>query len=161
MPLRMQSRETRAGNTRPDDGCRSQPVRDHVRGISRGCPRSAVHAVAKAAELIDLRRHTGVHPRIGATDVLPFIPVEGVSMEECVDLAHTVGEEIWGRLGIPVYFYEKAARRPERERLEKSGADNSKRYANSPQPTPAGGRISAGRNSTSPREQRSSERGSF
>jgi glutamate formiminotransferase len=79
---------------------------------------AAIHAVEKAAELIDLRRHTGVHPRIGATDVLPFVPVEGVSMEDCVDLAHTVGEEIWSQLGIPVYFYEKAARRPERERLE-------------------------------------------
>jgi glutamate formiminotransferase len=79
---------------------------------------AALRAVSKAAESIDLRSHTGVHPRIGATDVLPFVPVEGVSMDECVDLAHTVGEEIWRRLGIPVYFYEKAARRPERERLE-------------------------------------------
>lgn len=79
---------------------------------------AALRAVAKAAESIDLRKHTGVHPRIGATDVLPFVPVEGVSMDECVDLAHTVGEQIWRRLGIPVYFYEKAARRPERVRLE-------------------------------------------
>ena len=79
---------------------------------------AALRAVGKAAESIDLRNHTGVHPRIGATDVLPFVPVEGVSMDECVTLAHAVGEEIWRRFGIPVYFYEKAARRPERERLE-------------------------------------------
>ena len=58
---------------------------------------AAVRAVAKAAEKIDLREHTGVHPRIGATDVLPFVPVEGVTMEECIHLAHTIGEDIWRR----------------------------------------------------------------
>jgi glutamate formiminotransferase len=79
---------------------------------------AAIRAVAKAAELIDLRTHSGVHPRLGATDVLPFVPVEGVTMEECVDLARAVGEEIWTRLKIPVYFYENAARHPERKRLE-------------------------------------------
>jgi glutamate formiminotransferase/formiminotetrahydrofolate cyclodeaminase len=79
---------------------------------------AAVRAVAKAAEKIDLREHAGVHPRIGATDVLPFVPVEGVTMEECIHLAHTIGEEIWRRLGVPVYFYEQAALRPERRLLE-------------------------------------------
>ena len=97
---------------------------DHNRSVVTfaGSPaavaKAAIRAVAKAAKLIDLRCHTGVHPRVGATDVLPFVPIEGVTMDECVDLAHAVGAEIWARLGIPVYFYEKAARRPERERLE-------------------------------------------
>jgi glutamate formiminotransferase len=79
---------------------------------------AALRAVAAAAELIDLRQHTGEHPRIGATDVLPFIPVSGVSMDECVALAHEAGQRIWQELSIPVYFYERAARRPDRIRLE-------------------------------------------
>jgi glutamate formiminotransferase len=79
---------------------------------------AALLGVAKAAELIDLRRHTGEHPRIGAVDVLPFVPIEGVSMENCVALARHAGEEIWARHQIPVYFYEEAALRPERKRLE-------------------------------------------
>ncbi len=79
---------------------------------------AAVSVVAKAAELIDLRHHVGVHPRLGATDVLPFVPVRGVTMAECVQLAHHAGQRIAGELGIPVYFYEQAALRPERARLE-------------------------------------------
>lgn len=79
---------------------------------------AALRAVATAAELIDLREHAGVHPRIGATDVLPFIPVSGVTMDECVKLAHHVGQRIWHELSIPVYFYERAALRPDRVRLE-------------------------------------------
>ena len=79
---------------------------------------AAICGVGKAAELIDLTRHSGVHPRIGATDVLPFIPVEGCTIEDCVDLAHRVGREIWGRYRIPVYFYEAAAMKPERVNLE-------------------------------------------
>jgi glutamate formiminotransferase len=79
---------------------------------------AALLGVAKAAELIDLRRHTGEHPRIGATDVLPFVPVADVSMEDCVALARRVGREIWAQYKIPVYFYEEAAMRPERKRLE-------------------------------------------
>jgi glutamate formiminotransferase len=78
----------------------------------------ALRAVAKAAELIDLRQHGGEHPRIGATDVLPFVPVSGVTIDECVALAHEAGNRIWSELSIPVYFYERAALRPERERLE-------------------------------------------
>ncbi len=65
-----------------------------------------------------MTRHTGVHPRIGATDVLPFVPLENVSMEECVALARRVGQELWDRYRIPVYFYEAAATRPERMHLE-------------------------------------------
>ena len=79
---------------------------------------AALRAVGTAAELIDLRAHAGEHPRIGATDVLPFIPVSGVTMDECVALAHHAGRRIWDELRIPVYFYERAALRAERLRLE-------------------------------------------
>jgi glutamate formiminotransferase len=78
---------------------------------------AAVRVVARAAELIDLSRHAGQHPRLGACDVLPFVPVRGVSVEECVALARHAGERIWGELRIPVYFYESAATRPERRNL--------------------------------------------
>jgi len=79
---------------------------------------AALLGVGKAMELIDLTKHSGVHPRIGATDVLPFIPIEGVALEDCVALARRVGEEIWMRYRIPVYFYEAAANSPERANLE-------------------------------------------
>src|ERR1700680_1047491 len=79
---------------------------------------AAIRGVGKAAELIDLTRQTGAHPRIGATDVVPFIPIEGYTMEDCVALARRVGREIWERYGIPVYFYESAATRPARVKLE-------------------------------------------
>lgn len=79
---------------------------------------AALRAVGKAAELIDMTRHSGAHPRIGATDVVPFIPIEGYTMEDCVALARRVGLEIWERYRIPVYFYEAAATRPERANLE-------------------------------------------
>lgn len=78
----------------------------------------ALRAVARAAELIDLTKHKGEHPRIGATDVLPFVPVSGVTIDECVTLAHAAGRRIWQELSIPVYFYERAALRPDRVRLE-------------------------------------------
>jgi len=79
---------------------------------------AALRGVAKAAETIDLRSHLGEHPRIGAIDVLPFVPLEGATMEDCAGLARQVGRDIWSRHGIPVYFYEEAALRPERRRLE-------------------------------------------
>ena len=79
---------------------------------------AALRAVTLATELIDLRRHSGEHPRIGATDVLPFVPVSGVTMDQCVGLAHEAGAQIAHGLGIPVYFYERAALRPERAHLE-------------------------------------------
>ena len=78
---------------------------------------AAVRVVARAAELIDLGRHAGQHPRMGACDVLPLIPVRGVSVEECVALAHEAGARIWRELQVPVYFYESAALRPERRNL--------------------------------------------
>jgi glutamate formiminotransferase len=78
---------------------------------------AAVSVVARAAELIDLSRHAGQHPRMGACDVLPFVPVRGLEPEECVALAHAAGRRIWDELNIPVYFYESAALRPERRNL--------------------------------------------
>ena len=79
---------------------------------------AVLRGIGKATELIDLTKHTGAHPRLGATDVVPFIPIEGVTIEDCVQLAREVGEQIWQRFQIPVYFYEAAARRPERTNLE-------------------------------------------
>src|SRR5262249_43026696 len=79
---------------------------------------AALRGVGKALELIDLTKHTGAHPRMGATDVVPFIPIEGVTLDDCVALAKQTGQEIWKRFHIPVYFYEAAAQRPERTNLE-------------------------------------------
>jgi glutamate formiminotransferase / formiminotetrahydrofolate cyclodeaminase len=79
---------------------------------------AAIRGVGKAAELIDLTKHTGAHPRMGATDVVPFIPIEGVTLEDCVAISRRVGEEIWKRYRIPVYLYESAAQRAERQNLE-------------------------------------------
>jgi glutamate formiminotransferase len=79
---------------------------------------AAIRGVGKAAELIDLTQHTGAHPRLGAADVIPFIPIEGVTLEDCVAIARRVGEEIWRRHKVPVYLYEAAAARPERQNLE-------------------------------------------
>src|ERR1700752_3566159 len=75
---------------------------------------AALSGTGKAIELIDMNHHTGAHPRVGATDVVPFIPIEGVSLEDCVALARRVGNEIWKRYRIPVFFYEAAATRPDR-----------------------------------------------
>jgi glutamate formiminotransferase/formiminotetrahydrofolate cyclodeaminase len=79
---------------------------------------AAIRGVGKAAELIDLNQHQGAHPRMGAADVVPFIPIEGVTIEDCVVMAHYVGAEIWKRYQIPVYLYEAAAAFPERQNLE-------------------------------------------
>src|SRR5499427_3092862 len=79
---------------------------------------AAIRGVGKAAELIDLNKHQGAHPRMGAADVVPFIPIEGVSIEDCVAMARHVGEQIWKRYKIPVYLYEAAATSPERQNLE-------------------------------------------
>mgnify|MGYP001147797569 FL=1 len=77
----------------------------------------AFQTVKRASEVIDMARHSGEHPRMGATDVVPFVPVSGVSMEECAEMARTVGGRIGEELGIPVYLYENAASRPERRNL--------------------------------------------
>jgi glutamate formiminotransferase / formiminotetrahydrofolate cyclodeaminase len=79
---------------------------------------AAIQGVGKAAELIDLNHHQGAHPRMGAADVVPFIPIEGIDLEDCVAMARHVGAEIWKRYQIPVYLYEAAAATPERQNLE-------------------------------------------
>ncbi|MFL6450344.1 MAG: glutamate formimidoyltransferase [Bryobacteraceae bacterium] len=98
--------------------------RDHNRsvityaGLGSAVLESALEAARIASSSIDLRRHRGVHPRLGALDVLPFVPLADTPMEYCVGLAHEVGRRLWEELGIPVYFYEAAAQKPERIRLE-------------------------------------------
>jgi glutamate formiminotransferase len=79
---------------------------------------AAIELIGRAAERIDLRHHRGAHPRLGACDVLPFVPISGCTLDDCVALAHRTGHEIWRRLAIPVYFYEAAALSPARVRLE-------------------------------------------
>ncbi len=97
---------------------------DHNRSVITfvGSPESvgeaAVRGVARAVEVIDLNQHRGAHPRLGAADVVPFVPVESVTLADCVALAHRVGQQIWEQLGVPVYLYEAAATRPERRNLE-------------------------------------------
>jgi glutamate formiminotransferase len=89
-----------------------------IAGAPAAVVESAVRGVGKAAQLIDLTRQSGVHPRIGAADVVPFVPVSGVSLAQCAMLARQAGLEIWRRYGVPVYFYEAAAARPDRVNLE-------------------------------------------
>src|SRR5579885_3870739 len=79
---------------------------------------AAILGAGKAMDLIDMTVHKGAHPRVGATDVVPFIPVDGVSIEDCVALAKRVGAEIWKRYRVPIFFYEAAATRPDRVNLE-------------------------------------------
>jgi glutamate formiminotransferase len=89
-----------------------------IAGAPAAVVEAAVRAAGKAAETIDLTRQQGVHPRIGAADVIPFVPVRGIKLEQCVMLARQAGLEIWRRFGVPVYFYEAAAARPDRVNLE-------------------------------------------
>ena len=97
---------------------------DHNRSVvtMAGAPaavvEAAVRGAGKAAELIDLTRQQGVHPRIGAADVIPFVPVAGIKLEQCALLARQAGLEIWRRFAIPVFFYEAAAARPDRANLD-------------------------------------------
>lgn len=86
-------------------------------GSPEGVKEAAFRAIKKAAELIDMSKHHGEHPRIGATDVCPFVPVSGVTMQDCVQIAREVGRRVGEELGIPVYLYEEAAARPERKNL--------------------------------------------
>jgi glutamate formiminotransferase/formiminotetrahydrofolate cyclodeaminase len=87
-------------------------------GSTAGVEEAAFRAIKTAAELIDLDSHTGAHPRIGATDVVPFVPLSGASMEDCIAIAQRLGQRVGGELGVPVYLYEAAATRPERTNLE-------------------------------------------
>src|SRR5689334_22910653 len=95
---------------------------DHNRSVITfaGAPdavvEAAVRVTARASELIDLNQHSGQHPRMGATDVVPFVPIEGVTLEDCAELARVAGRRI-GELGIPVFLYEAAATRPTRVSL--------------------------------------------
>jgi glutamate formiminotransferase len=89
-----------------------------VAGDPAAVVESAVRGAGKAAELIDLTRHRGVHPRIGAADVIPFVPISGIKLEQCALLARQAGLEIWRRFNVPVFFYEAAAARPDRANLE-------------------------------------------
>jgi glutamate formiminotransferase len=99
--------------------------RDHNRSVVTfaGEPgamiEGAIRGAGRAAQLIDLSRHEGVHPRVGAADVIPFVPLDGGTMEQCIDAAHSAGGEIWNRFQVPVYFYESAARIDSRKRLER------------------------------------------
>lgn len=79
---------------------------------------SAVRLAKKASEIINLQDSKGVHPRLGALDVLPFIPLDGATLQDCVSLAHEAGRRIWAEAGVPVYFYAAAALRPDRQKLE-------------------------------------------
>ncbi len=97
-----------------------------VSGSVKSMEATAFSVVAKASELIDLKNHAGQHPRLGACDVLPFVPLSGSTMEQCVRLAHLVGARIGKELRIPVFLYEEACERPFRKRLEqirKGGAE--------------------------------------
>jgi glutamate formiminotransferase/formiminotetrahydrofolate cyclodeaminase len=101
----------------------ADPDRDYNRTVVTfiGSPDDVVEAAfaatRTAAELIDMRAHKGEHPRIGATDVVPFVPLQGVTMADCVELARRYGRRVGKELGIPVYLYEAAATRPERRNL--------------------------------------------
>ena len=87
-------------------------------GDPAGVVEAAIRGAGKAAELIDLTRQSGLHPRIGAADVIPFVPISGITLDKCVMLARQAGLEIWRRFSIPVFFYEAAASRPDRASLE-------------------------------------------
>jgi glutamate formiminotransferase len=97
--------------------------RDHNRSVitfvgdRRAVAEGALAGARAAVERIDMNRHEGAHPRVGALDVLPFVPITGVTMEDCTELARSVGKRIAEELGVPVYLYERAATRPERRAL--------------------------------------------
>ena len=80
-------------------------------GSPAAAAEAAFRAIKKAAELIDMRQHKGAHPRMGATDVCPFVPVSGVTMADCVAISKAVGKRVGETLGIPVYLYEASARK--------------------------------------------------
>jgi glutamate formiminotransferase len=89
-----------------------------IAGEPQAVVEAAVRGAGKAAELIDLTKQHGEHPRMGAADVVPFVPVSGISLVQCVMLARQAGIALWNRFGVPAYFYEAAAARPDRVNLE-------------------------------------------
>ncbi|HHV61500.1 MAG TPA: glutamate formimidoyltransferase [Firmicutes bacterium] len=98
------------------DADHNRSVLTFVGGAGAVCE-AAFRAVATAARLINMEEHTGEHPRIGAADVVPFVPLCGTTMQECVEIARELGKRVAGELGIPVYLYGEAATRPERKNL--------------------------------------------
>ncbi len=102
----------------------SERDRDHNRSVVTfsGAPQAVVagafRGIQEAVQRIDIATHSGVHPRMGAADVIPLVPVQNISLQDCVRLAHELGAEVWRLLRVPVYFYEAAARSEERRRLE-------------------------------------------
>jgi len=86
-------------------------------GTPEGVKEAAFRGIKKASEVLDMSSHQGAHSRIGATDVCPFVPVSGVTMEDCIQIAHEVGKRVADELGIPIYLYEEAAQKPERKNL--------------------------------------------
>ncbi len=104
---------------------------------------AAFRAIRTAAGLINLDQHSGSHPRLGATDVVPFVPISGISMEECVQMARRLGERVGRELDIPVYLYEEAATRPERTTWRTSGAGSTKGSKRRSRRTQDGSRTSA------------------
>jgi glutamate formiminotransferase len=98
--------------------------KDHNRLVVSlvGKPDSVQEALLESAKVaisnINLEQHQGSHPRVGAVDVIPFVPLQNITMEECADLAHRFGQRYYKETGVPVYFYEEAALKPERKRLE-------------------------------------------
>ena len=87
-------------------------------GTPEGAVEAAFRAIAKAAEVIDMSQHQGAHARMGATDVCPFVPVSGLTMDDCADLARKLGERVGEEIGIPVYLYEESARKMERKNID-------------------------------------------
>lgn len=102
--------------------CRADENHNRLVVSLAGEPQAVCDAVLAASRIavdaIDLNTHQGAHPRIGAVDVIPFTPISNITMEDCVELAHSFGKRFYEELGVPVYFYEEAALRPERKRLE-------------------------------------------
>jgi len=103
---------------------RSEMDTDHNRSVITfvappdAISEAALRGIAVAVERIDLRNHRGVHPRMGAADVVPFVPLEGATLADCVAIARRTGDEVWKRFKVPVYFYEAAAASPDRRQLE-------------------------------------------
>lgn len=103
---------------------RSESDPDHNRSVitfagpAAPVAEAAFAGIKTAVERIDLRSHAGVHPRIGAADVVPFVPLQGATLSECAQIARRTGQRVWNELGVPVYFYEAAASSPERAPLE-------------------------------------------
>lgn len=86
-------------------------------GTPEGVKEAAFKAIKKASEVLDMSKHSGAHSRMGATDVCPFVPVTGVTMDDCIHMAHELGDKVSKELGIPIYLYEEAAQKPERKNL--------------------------------------------